>query len=138
MPKSIKTLTLAEAEQISAKIEDEASSRSLLMCFTIVDCGGREVLSKRMDGAKFTSVSIARNKALTSSGHMKPTSVLGTAGNRSIELSNNQMFSVVGGGRPICFEGEVVGAVGISGGTPAEDDEIARNAIGSVFPQSKL
>ena len=91
-----------------------------------------------MDGAKFTSVSIARNKALTSSGHMKATSVLGTAGNRSIELSNHQMFSVVGGGRPIFFEGEVVGAVGISGGTPAEDDEIARNAIGSVFPQSKL
>ncbi|GMH54495.1 hypothetical protein TL16_g01684 [Triparma laevis f. inornata] len=87
-----------------------------------------------MDGAKFTSVSIARNKAITSSGHMKPTSILGTPGNRSIELSNNNTFSVVGGGRPIFWKGKVIGAVGISGGTPTEDDEIAATSIASIFP----
>jgi uncharacterized protein GlcG (DUF336 family) len=91
-----------------------------------------------MDGAKFTSISIATSKAFTSAGHMTQTSKLPTPGNRSIENSNEGRFSLVQGGREVRLGGQVVGAVGISGAKPSEDDECARLAIEGWRGRSKL
>ena len=91
-----------------------------------------------MDGAKFTSLSIAANKAFTSAGHANHTGKLPTPGNRSIENSNGGKFSLVRGGREVRVGGQVVGAVGVSGAKPEEDDECVRLAIEGWRGRSKL
>ena len=91
-----------------------------------------------MDGAKFTSISIAQDKAFTSAGHMTQTGKLPTPGNRSIENSNGGRFCLVQGGREVRGGGQVVGAVGISGAKPSEDDECVRLAVEGWRKGSKL
>lgn len=84
-----------------------------------------------MDGAKITSINIALDKAFTAAGHRAPTSTYkenvwpgGVA--FGIGNTNSGRFCTIGGGVPIIDEdGRVLGAVGCSTGTPAQDEEVA-------------
>lgn len=91
-----------------------------------------------MDGAKLTSVNIAIDKAFTAAGHRLPTSAYkemvwpgGAA--YGINGTNGGRFNVIGGGLPVVDQGgEVVGAVGCSTGTPAQDETVARAGVEAV------
>jgi len=91
-----------------------------------------------MDGTKFTSIDIARNKAFTSCGHFNATGKLGTAWNRSIENSNGGRFCLVEGGREVRWRGQVVGGIGVSGALPSEDDRIVMSTIEGWAGKSRL
>lgn len=90
-----------------------------------------------MDGAKLTSVNIAIDKAFTAAGHRLPTSaykeVVWPGGAAyGINGTNGGRFSVIGGGVPVVGDkgtGEVLGAVGCSTGTPAQDEVVARAGV---------
>lgn len=96
-----------------------------------------------MDGAKLTSVNIAMDKAFTAAGHRLPTSaykeVVWPGGAAyGINGTNGGRFSVIGGGVPVVADGgagagagagEVLGAVGCSTGTPAQDEVVARAGV---------
>jgi len=91
-----------------------------------------------MPGAKLTSIDIAMNKAFTAAGHRAPTSVYKEAvwpGGPAFGLnsSNGGRFMYVGGGVPIVVDGEVVGAVGCSTGTPGQDEEVAKAGVEAVM-----
>ena len=81
-----------------------------------------------MDDAKLTSIDIAHNKAFTAAGHRAPTSVydgkrVGPGGPiYGIQHSNNGRFTTIAGGVPVMVDGKCVGAIGVSGGLPSEDD----------------
>lgn len=87
-----------------------------------------------MDGAKLTSIDIAHNKAFTAAGHRAPTDeyderVKPGGGLYGVQHSNAGRFMTIKGGEPVLVQGEVVGAIGVSGGTPAQDkvgDSIAQ------------
>lgn len=91
-----------------------------------------------MDGAKLTSIHIAIDKAFTAAGHKLPTSAYkemvwpgGAA--YGINGTNGGRFNVIGGGLPVKdADGEVVGAVGCSTGTPAQDEQVARAGVEAV------
>lgn len=96
----------------------------------------------RMPNAKLTSIDIAINKAFTAAGHRVPTSTY-TASQASknfspggpgysIHNSNGGRFTLIGGGLPIEVEGRVVGAIGVSTGTPAQDTEVAQAGVDAV------
>lgn len=94
--------------------------------------------SHSMDGAKLTSIAIAIDKAFTASGHRLPTSAYkelvwpgGAA--YGINGTNGGRFNVIGGGVPVTdSDGAVLGAVGCSTGTPAQDEVVARAGVEAV------
>ena len=138
--KLLQTSSLSQTHaQVMCRIAEEtAKTLRIRICTCIADASGRSIHSTRMDGANFTSVSIAANKAFTSAGHKKPTAILATDQNRSIELSNHSQFCVVPGGRPVFANETVVGAIGISGGTPEQDDRIAEMTVDRVQHMVKI
>ena len=101
----------------------------------------------RMPRAKLTSISIAMDKAFTAAGHRAPTSTYTTGPSAKNFLpggpgfgifnSNGGRFCVIGGGLPIEIEvagvGKVVvGGIGVSTGTPGQDEEVARAGVEAV------
>ena len=94
---------------------------------------------QRMDGAKITSINIALDKAFTAAGHRVPTSTYrenvwpgGAA--FGIGNTNGGKFCTIGGGVPILDEeGMVLGAVGCSTGTPAQDEDVANAGKAAVL-----
>lgn len=81
-----------------------------------------------MDNAKLTSINIAHNKAFTAAGHRAPTSSydagkVGPGGPVfGIQHSNGGRFTTIAGGVPVMVDGQCVGAIGVSGGLPSEDE----------------
>lgn len=81
-----------------------------------------------MDGAKLTSIDIAHNKAFTAAGHKAPTSVydakrVGPGGPLfGVQHSNDGRFATIAGGVPVMVDGRCVGAIGVSGGLPSQDE----------------
>lgn len=92
----------------------------------------------RMPSAKLTSIEIAIDKAFTAAGHRQPTSAYqnknfwpgGPA--YGIHNSNGGRFMLIGGGIPIVIDGVVVGAIGVSTGTPAQDAEVAQAGVDAI------
>lgn len=91
-----------------------------------------------MPTAKLTSISIAIDKAFTAAGHRVPTSTYGGKNflpggpGYGIHNSNGGRFMLIGGGVPISVDGQVVGAIGVSTGTPAQDMEVAQAGVEAV------
>ena len=88
----------------------------------------RLVAFASMDDAKLTSIDIAHNKAFTAAGHRLPTSAydpkkVGPNGPLyGIQNSNHGRFTTIAGGVPIMVNGKCVGAIGVSGGSPSQDE----------------
>jgi len=100
----------------------------------IVDESGHLVAFRRMDDAKFFSIEIAITKAFAASGARKATKEIGPATQPGAPGYGAQAllggrFTTLPGGIPLVVKGAVVGAIGISGGSTAEDQEVAEAAV---------
>ena len=124
-----RTLTLEAARVIAAASEAEAARNGWKVVIAIVDDGGHAVLVQRLDGTQSSSVDTALNKAKAAAGFKRPTANLEEMINkgRTAFLSAPGDFAFLQGGVPIEVEGQVIGAVGVSG-VKATDDEIVGKA----------
>lgn len=121
-----KVLGLAEAERIAEAAHARALEDNWNVVIAIVDAGGHLVYLMRMDGTQLGSIDIAIQKATTSVFFKRPTKVFNdavAAGNTAILNIPNML--PLEGGLPIEFEGNVVGAIGVSGVTGQQDGIIA-------------
>ncbi|KAJ4289097.1 hypothetical protein N0V90_011439 [Kalmusia sp. IMI 367209] len=145
--KSVPVLTLAGARTALAAAEKRAHEIGVPMNIAVVDSACHLLAFARMDGAKITSIDIAINKAFTAAGHRAPTSIYkdnvwpgGPA--FGINNSNGGRFMTIAGGVPVVQDGVVVGAVGCSTGTPAQDEDVAGKGVAGVAstfkPKAKL
>jgi uncharacterized protein GlcG (DUF336 family) len=96
----------------------------------VVDAGGNLVAHVRMDGAWMGSINISINKAFTSRAfdiETKDLAKLAKPGGDfyGIQVSNHDRVMIFNGGIPLKVEGEVVGAIGVSGGTGDQDQAVA-------------
>jgi uncharacterized protein GlcG (DUF336 family) len=103
----------------------------------VVDVGGTVVAQARMDGASLSSVALAYDKAYTSLSCRLPTSTItkiAQPGGDFYGIANGLggRAIIFPGGIPIEIDGQVVGAVGASGGNGAQDEEVARAAAGGL------
>ncbi|USG61721.1 heme-binding protein [Sneathiella marina] len=104
------------------------------MCISIVDESGNLIAFERMDGGKVTSITISQDKAFTAAAAKKATHEYNAAnvpGNLAfgIHTEVGGRLSSVGGGLPVVVDGEVVGGIGLSSGTPAQDMECAEAGL---------
>jgi uncharacterized protein GlcG (DUF336 family) len=101
------------------------------MFVLVVDECGNEKASRRMDGNGPASVTLVPIKARTAVAFRTATADLGarTTDPARIASFTTAGFSLLGGGRPITENGAVIGAVGVGGGSPEQDDEVARAAL---------
>ena len=108
------------------------------MCIAITDEGGNLVAFERMDGGKVTSITIAIDKAFTAAGAKKATHEYGELSQPGmpaygIAAAIGGRLMVVGGGLPVVVEGDVVGGIGVSSGTPMQDREVAEAGIAAFL-----
>ncbi len=127
-------LTLSDAQLIMQACERKAEEMGVDMCIAITDDGGNMLQFKRMDNGRVTSIDIAMGKSFTASAARKSTRAYGEISRVDgpafgINTSNQGRFSIVAGGLPIFVDGQIVGGVGCSSGTPDQDEEVARAGL---------
>lgn len=127
-------VTLEIGKELVAAAEEKAEEIDVPMCITIMDNGANLVAFYRMDDALLASIDIAQNKAYTAvslemdSETVQEVSQPGEALFGIGETNDNRIVTF-GGGIPLEVEGSVVGAVGVSGGSPEEDISVASAAV---------
>jgi len=129
-----KALTLAEAKKLIGAAEAAATKGEAHMSFAILDDGAHLVLFQRMDGASLVTGEFAIKKARTSVMYKAPSKVFGegiAAGRTAIlGLPDAAPFE---GGIPLMAGGQLIGAIGCSGGkSPAQDSEVCEAAAATL------
>ena len=132
--KTIRRLDLDDARRLIAGAANRAQQIGVPMCIAVTDESGQLIAFERMEGGKVTSTTIAIDKAFTAAAAKKATHDYGSASQPGapaygINSAIGGRLIVVGGGLPVLFEDEVVGGIGISSGTPAQDQDVAEAAI---------
>lgn len=127
-------ITLAEARKIIAAAEKEAQEIGQPMNIAVADAGGNLIAHVRMDKAWLGSVDISIKKAWTARAFDISTKELGEASQSGdqffgIHASNNGKVMIFAGGIPLKRGGEVVGAVGVSGGSGKQDHAVAEAGV---------
>ena len=130
---ALRSVSLAQANRIIAAAVAYVRSHSTIppMYVLVVDVCGDEKASRRMDGNGPASVTLVPIKARTSVAFRAATADLATRTTDPARIASftSAGFSLLGGGRPIVENGAVIGAVAVGGGSPEQDDEVARAAL---------
>ena len=139
---SIKRLSAEEAKLMIAAAEKKSDQIGIPMCIAVTDESGNLVAFSRMDGGKVSSISIAIDKAFTASAAKNPTAFYNEmcrpgSPTFGIHTSNQGHFSIIGGGLPIKSGRAIVGGIGASSGTPAQDIEVAQAGIDALQARTK-
>ncbi|RJT79084.1 heme-binding protein [Arthrobacter cheniae] len=134
---TISTLTLADARTIIDAAEAKASEVGQPMNIAVVDVGGNVISHARMDGAWLGGIDISINKAFTARAFDIETKELGENSQPGqqyygIVASNRNRIMIFAGGIPITRDGEVVGALGVSGGTGEQDQSVAEAGVNAL------
>ncbi|MGP0072082.1 MAG: GlcG/HbpS family heme-binding protein [Bryobacteraceae bacterium] len=126
------SLTSTEARAVITAAKLEAAKNNWKVSIAVVDEGGYLLHLERMDGATLPSPEIATMKARTAALTRVPTKFLEDV---TKERAATMMFPgrlPVQGGVPILYQGECVGAVGVSGAQSAEDEQIASAGLAAL------
>ncbi len=121
-----KALTLAGADAVAQAAEAEATKRGAKVVIAVVDDGGNLIVLRRLDNTQVASVNVGIDKARAAAIFRRPSKVLedqvrdGRVG--ALQLAGGVALQ---GGIPITIGGQCVGAIGVSGETPAEDEAVA-------------
>lgn len=134
MSRQITSLTLADARRIIDAGEKKAQELGIPYNIAVVDVGGGLISHIRMDGAWLGSVDISINKAWTSRAFDMATEILAGATQSGQSLfglntTNDDRVVIFGGGEPVLEGGEVIGAVGASGGSVENDIKVVKAAL---------
>jgi len=133
-------LTLDDATALCAAARDAATEMGVPMCFAVMDPAGHLVCFERMDGAPWISADVAQGKAWTSAAYGMPSAGQKTkmepmpnfAG--SLTAMTHGRFTPQTGAVPVYRDGQLVGALGASGGTGDQDEAVCSTAVtGSGF-----
>ena len=135
-----KVLTLEVAKEIAAASEAEAKRRGATVVIVVVDDGGHMLLLERLDDTQVASVEVGIGKARTAAIFRRPSKVF------EDQVRDGRVAAIalpgatpLQGGVPIEVDGKVIGAIGVSGNTPQEDEDIAKvgaaNAAAAIAAQ---
>jgi uncharacterized protein GlcG (DUF336 family) len=123
------------ARKAVAAATAEARKNNWFMAIAVTDTAGQLVYFERMDNTQTGSINIAIGKARSASQFRRPTKVfqdLLAKGNDFTYLLGLEGASVVQGGIPIVVDGRIVGAIGVSGATGAQDVQVAEAGLAAL------
>ncbi|WP_196258857.1 GlcG/HbpS family heme-binding protein [Pelagibacterium limicola] len=131
---SVTRLDIADARILIAGAAEKSREIGVPMCIAVTDESGQLIAFERMDGGKVTSTTIAIDKAFTAAGAKRATHEYGAVSQPGkpaygINSAIGGRLMVVGGGLPVIVDGEVVGGIGISSGTPDQDLACAQAGV---------
>ena len=132
------TLTLALVEQFLDAAKAEALKQGWTMSFAVADANGRQVALIRMDGARWMTTQVAQAKAFTAATFRRSSAAVEELAEQRPDLfqSLTQLIDepmlLAGGGLPIIIDGTLLGGVGASGGTEAEDIDCAQVGLDAI------
>ena len=132
--RSVATITLATAKRLAEAGEAAAIARQWTVAIAVVDPGGGLVLVHVIDGTQPASQEIAIAKARTAARFKRPTKLMeeGVHGGRHALLSVSAHALMLEGGVPVTEHNVIIGAIGVSGMTSAQDGEIAAAALAAL------
>lgn len=121
-----KALTLAAARAIVAAAEAEARKHNLNVTMSVVDDGGYLLHLARMDDTGLASVEVSIAKARAAVMFKRPTKFWEDAyASGKTHLANLPGVLPIEGGMPLTVGGKIIGAVGVSGASSAQDGQVA-------------
>ena len=129
-------LSLDLALSLLARVREEAEARDLALAAAVVDTAGHVLASQRMDGIALGAMPLALGKAYTAAAWATPSGDFSRStqpgGDDWGWNTTDPRVVVYAGGIPLHADGELVGAIGASGGTAAEDEECVVAAASAV------
>jgi glc operon protein GlcG len=135
---TVRTLSHAEAMDMIRAVQKVLDEKRQGATVAVVDTHGELLAMLRTDGCRLSCIDVAINKAYTAAREQCPSKALGDAAKREgfpVTNFGELRYVTWGGGIPITTsDGEVVGAVGVSGLTEGEDTALAEMAAKLVAP----
>jgi len=133
--KTLHTIDYSDAKRIIDLIVNKALQMQKAAVIAVADSHGELMAFSRMDGVPVSSIRIAANKAWTAARERKPTRDIGDKvrhpeKGHDIAYYGDPRFVGLGGGLPILKDGEVIGAIGVSGLSADEDTALAALGVG--------
>ena len=135
--KTVHAIDYEDARVIIDAIVDQAQQLQKAAVVAVTDASGELIAFARMDGAPLASIRIAVNKAWTAARDRKPTKEIGDKirdPERGFDIAfyGDSRFVGWGGGVPVWKNGEVVGAIGVSGLSSTEDIALADKGVQAI------
>lgn len=136
--RQVTTLDDADARAAIAAIHGEAAKRGKLVVIAVADAHGELLGLLRMSGAALSSIAVATNKAFTAARLRRPSRTIGRNARHpetgfDIAYYGDPRYVGWGGGLPVTVDGAIVGAIGVSGVTEDEDEELAQLGIAAIL-----
>jgi len=128
-------IELDPAKRAAAAAIAEARASGWTMAVAVVDTAGDLVYFEKMDDTQTGSVTVAQAKARSAARFKRPTKAFQdslTATPDGLRVLGIDGAVPVEGGVPIVIGGKIVGAIGVSGGTSAQDGQCAKAAVDAV------
>jgi glc operon protein GlcG len=122
-------VTLENARKAAAPALAEAEKNHWNVAVAVVDTGGNLVYYEKMDNTQIGSGNVAIEKARTSALFKRPTKAFQdtlAAGGDGLRVLSLKSVIAIEGGIPLVMDGKIVGAIGVSGATSAQDAQCAK------------
>jgi uncharacterized protein GlcG (DUF336 family) len=126
-------LCLNGAKKMAAAAEAEAAKYKWTMVIAVVDDGGHLIYLEHMDEAQIGSIEVAQGKARTAVRFRRPSKFFEDA------LAANHLgvmtlgdITAIRGGLPVMVDGKALGAIGVSGGDPGQDEQCAEAGLAAL------
>ena len=126
-------ITLEAAKSMAAAGESEARKNGWNVAIAVVDASGGLILFHKLDETQSGSIAVAQGKARAAALFKRPSKAMeeAIAGGKQAFLAIEGIVPMQGG-LPVIVEGKVIGAVGVSGVTSAQDEQVAQAALAGL------
>ena len=127
-------INLDTALELIAAARAKSKEIGVPMVIAVVDAGGNLVAQQRMDDALMISIDISRNKAYTAVAVKLPTHELAAVSQSGqalfgIHTTDGGRIVIFGGGFPLKSGNEIIGGIGVSGGSVEDDMKCAEAGL---------
>ena len=128
-----KVITLEAARKMAAAGEVEARKNGWNVAITVVDANGDLILFQKLDETQPGSIKVSQGKARTAALFKRPTKAMEEmiAGGKTAFLAVEGIIPIQGG-LPVVVDGKVIGAIGVSGVTSAQDEQVAMAGLAAL------
>jgi len=129
------SISVDDAKKAAAPALAEAAKNNWKVAVAIVDPAGTLVYYEKMDNTQLASANVSIDKARSAARFKRPTKAFQdalAAGGEGLRVLGIEGAVPVEGGFPLVMDGKIVGAIGVSGATSAQDAQCSKAGADSL------